>query len=363
MRKTNKHSSKRPVVCCLHPYLEERREEIENGKYPSNHLWAIDAIETTPPWDTRVLSTFSLKIPSLLESLLNYSVFRGSPGAKVELTALKASKQADLIYSVCGPLALSRLYPKKLVSWTFRNPTLQKNGLKFAHQAYKPRNLYANAGFLCLTPTAEKNFSKFAPSKFIPWFVDLEMFRPSKGTSTHNKPFFFASGKTERDYETLIKAAPMVDAEIRIIGPSHLRPLTIPSNINWINTSHDPPDKAIDYHNLRNWYDQAIAVCIPLSGDADDTCGYTNMLEGMAMAKPVLMTRSGCLHIEPEKGNFGYLINPRDPKDWSEKMNLILSNQEFTKALGENGRKIAEENFCRKTFNKNVISFLENLLS
>ena len=363
MRKTNKHSSKRPVVCCLHPYLEERREEIENGKYPLNHLWGIDAIETTPPWDTRVLSTFSLKIPSLLESLLNRSVFRGSPGAKVELTALKASKQADLIYSVCGPLALSRLYPKKLVSWTFRNPTLQKNRLKFAHQAYKPGNLYANAGFLCLTPTAEKNFSKFAPSKFLPWCVDLEMFRPSKETSLLPKPFFFASGKTQRDYETLVKAAPMVDAEIRIIGPSHLRPSTIPSNINWINTSYDPPDKAIDYHNLRNWYNQAIAVCIPLSGDADDTCGYTNMLEGMAMAKPVLMTRSGCLHIEPEKGNFGYLINPRDPKDWSEKMNLILSNQEFTKALGENGRKIAEENFCRKTFNKNVISFLENLLS
>ena len=363
MRKTIKHRSKRPVVCCLHPYLEGRKEEIENGKYPSNHWWGIDAIKSMPDWKTSVLHTQSLKFPTLLESLLNRSVFRGSPGVKVELTALKASKQADLIYSVCGPLTLSRLYPKKLVSWTFRNPIFQKNGLKLAHQAYKPRNLSANAGFLCLTRTAEKIFGKFAPSKFIPWYVDLEMFQPAMKTSPPQKAFFFASGKTQRDYETLIKAAPMVDAEIRIIGPSHLKPLTVPSNINWINTSYDPPDKAIDYHILRNWYEQAIAVCIPLSGDADDTCGYTNMLEGMAMAKPVLMTRSGCLHIEPEKGNFGYLINPRDPKHWSEKMNLILSNQEFTKTLGENGRKIAKENFCRKSFNKNVISFLENLLS
>ena len=343
--------------------MEGRNEEIENGKYPKNHLWGIDAIEEMNSWNARVLFTQSFKIPRLLESLLNRSLFRGSPGAKVELTALKASKNADLIYSVCGPLAMARFYPKKLVSWIFRNPITQNKGFKLAHQAYKPRNLSANAGLMCLTPTAEKNFSKFAPSKFLPWCVDLEMFRSSKETSPPKKPFFFASGKTQRDYETLVKAAPMVDAEIRIIGPSHLRPFTIPSNINWINTSYDPPDKAIDYHNLRNWYDQAIAVCIPLSGDADDTCGYTNMLEGMAMAKPVLMTRSGCLHIEPEKGNFGYLINPRDPKDWSEKMNLILSNQEFTKTLGENGRKIAEENFCRKSFNKNVISFLENLLS
>ena len=337
-------------------------QEIENGKYPSNHWWGIDAIKSMQSWETRVLHTQSLKFPTLLESLLNRSLFRGSPGAKVELTALKASKQADLIYSVCGPLTLSRLYPKKLVSWTFRNPILQENGLKLAHQAYKPRSLSANAGFLCLTPSAEKNFSEFAPSQFLPWCVDLEMFRPSKETSLPKKPFFFASGKTERDYETLVKAAPMVNAEIRIIGPSHLRPLTIPSNINWINTSYDPPDKAIDYHVLRNWYEKAIAVCIPLSGDADDTCGYTNMLEGMAMAKPVLMTRSGCLHIEPEKGNFGYSINPRDPKDWSEKMNLILSDQELAITLGKNGRKIAEENFSSKSFNKNVISFLENLL-
>ena len=343
--------------------MEGRNEEIENGKYPKNHLWGIDAIEEFNSWDARVLFTQSFKIPRLLEALLNRSLFRGSPGSKVELTALMASKQADLIYSVCGPLTLSRLYPKKLVSWTFRNPTLQNKGLKLAHQAYKPSNLSANAGFLCLTPTAEKNFNEFAPSKFLPWCVDLEMFRPSKETSPPKKPFFFASGKTERDYDTFVKAAPKVDAEVRIIGPSRLKPTKIPPNVNWIETSLNPPDKAIDYLTFRNWYDQAIAVCIPLSGDADDTCGYTNLLEAMAMAKPVLMTRSGCLHIEPEKGKFGYSINPRDPKDWSEKMNLIISDQELAKTLGENGRKIAEENFSRKSFNQNVISFLEKLLS
>lgn len=342
--------------------MEGRNEEIENGKYPKNHLWGIDAIEEMNSWNARVLFTQSFKIPRLLESLLNRSLFRGSPGAKVELTALKASKHADLIYSVCGPLAMARFYPKKLVSWIFRNPITQNKGFKLAHQAYKPRNLSANAGLMCLTPTAEKNFSKFAPSKFLPWCVDLEMFRSSKETSPPKKPFFFASGKTQRDYETLVKAAPMVDAEIRIIGPSHLRPFTIPSNINWINTSYDPPDKAIDYHMLRNWYDQATAVCIPLTGDANDTCGYTNMLEAMAMAKPVLMTRSGCLHTDPEKGNFGFSINPQSPKDWSEKMNLILNNQKLAKHLGKNGRQIVEEKFSTKSFNKNIISFLTELL-
>ena len=61
----------------------------------------------------------------------------------------------------------------------------------------------------------------------------------------------------------------------------------LPPNVKWLNTSEDPPDQAIDYPTLREWYAQCIGVCIPLSGDAEDTCGYTNMLEAMAMRKPV----------------------------------------------------------------------------
>ena len=64
-------------------------QEIENGKYPSNHWWGIDAIKSMQSWETRVLHTQSLKFPTLLEALLNRSLFRGSPGAKVELTALR----------------------------------------------------------------------------------------------------------------------------------------------------------------------------------------------------------------------------------------------------------------------------------
>ena len=248
--------------------------------------------------------------------------------------------------------------PQKLVSWTFRNPIFQGNGLKLAHQAYKPRNLSANAGFLCLTPTAEKDFSKFAPSKFLPWCVDLEMFRPSEKTSPPQKPFFFASGKTKRDYDTFVKAAPKVNAELRIIGPSHLKPTKIPPNVNWIETSLNPPDKAIDYHTLRNWYNQASAVCIPLSGDADDTCGYTNMLEGMAMSKPVIMTRSGCLHIDPATRNFGMLVKPRDVQGWSDAMNRILKDENFASECGKNGRRIAEEEFSSERFNRDVVSFI-----
>ena len=137
----------------------------------------------------------------------------------------------------------------------------------------------------------------------------------------------------------------------------------MPHNVNWINSSIDPPDQAIDYPTLRKWYSQCKAVCIPLTGDPEDTSGYTNMLEAMAMSKPVLMTRSGCLHIDPENGGFGELIQPQDFNGWTVSMNKILHNREQSILLGERGRKLVESQFSLSRFNDNFLSALNGIIA
>ena len=346
-------------ISIVHSYLENRFNE---NNYPSQHKWASDAVENYSNWEAQFISTSSFKIPRLLEMLLNKTLFRGSPGSKVELSAWKASRESDLIYSISGPLALAHLYPKKLLSWVFTEPPNLGSELKLAHRAYKPYNLRSNAGFLCLTPKAEEYYSKFAPSKFIPWCVDMEFFDGKPPKRLPEKPFFLATGKTYRDYKTLAKAAYDTNVNIRIIGPKHQKPDTLPNNVFWIDTSCNPPDQAIDYPTLKEWYAQCSGVCIPLSGDADDTCGYTNMLEGMAMRKPVIMTRSGCLHIEPSSRNFGILVEPRDSQGWSDAMNRILNDSNYARTCGENGKKIAEEEFSIERFNRDVVSFINEVI-
>ena len=212
---------------------------------------------------------------------------------------------------------------KKVISWVFRPPVMPSPSIL---DSYSKRNLSSHKAFFCLTLNAEAYYSTFARSKFTPWCVDLDLFDGKQHTQKHSH-FFLATGKTGRDYTTLVNAAYSVDAEIRIIGPKIQKPDKLPSNVNWIETSKDPPDQAIDYPTLRKWYSQAIGVCIPLSGNADDTCGYTNMLEAMAMRKPVLMTSSGSLHINPEIDGFGIQIKPRDGQGWSNAMNHIHQDQ------------------------------------
>jgi glycosyltransferase involved in cell wall biosynthesis len=213
-----------------------------------------------------------------------------------------------------------------------------------------------------LTSNAEESFSKHSHAKFLPWCVDLEMFDGKPSRESVKSPFFLATGKTGRDYQTLIKGADSVEAELRIIGPKNQRPSSLPPNVKWLDTTEDPPDQAIDYPTLREWYAQCIGVCIPLSGDADDTCGYTNLLEGMAMAKPVLMTKSGCLSLNPETEGCGLWIRPKDIEDWKGKMNLLIEKPNLASKMGDMGRKIAERKFSPARFDADVVDFLKKLM-
>ena len=343
----------------IHPYINDRIEHIQNALYPKNHLWGIDIFDENKNYPSRIIP--NTKFPSPINrAFRRFLLSNFSPGLNIEILSFLQSFRSLILYSVCGPLSLVPIYGNaKIFCWVFSPP--RKNYKGFFHP-YNQNNLRNYSGFLCLTPKAEKYFSQFAPSKFIPWCVDLEMFDGKNSHESADKPFFLASGKTGRDYETLIKAAPETKAEIRIIGPINQRPTSCPDNVNWIETSINPPDQAIDYPTLKKWYAQCSGVCIPLSGDANDTCGYTNMLEGMAMAKPVLMTRSGCLHIDPKSQNFGLLIEPQDSKGWSNSMNKIINDPATANKFGEKGRKIAEYEFNIDRFNNDVISFINKIL-
>ena len=317
-------------------------------------MWGIDGLEHSDDFETKMIKTEELLINKLLERVLNKTFFKGTLGVKIELSALKASHHSNLIYSVCGPLAIAKFVPQKIISWVFCPPKkLSQNYFN----SYNKKNLSSQSGFFCLTKIAEEYFSQFASAKFIPWCVDLNLFDGRQANA--KTPFFLASGKTGRDYETLIKASQLTKTEIRIIGPNKQKPENLPINVRWIDTSANPPDQAIDYPTLRNWYAECIAVCIPLSGEAEDTCGYTNMLEAMAMRKPVLMTRSGCLHIDPRSGGFGKLIEPKNYKGWAIAMNELIENKEVAQNLGANGRKIAERGYTIERFNRDIQTFIQ----
>ena len=80
------------------------------------------------------------------------------------------------------------------------------------------------------------------------------------------------------------------------------------------------------------------------------------------MAKPVIMTRSGCLDINPEKGDFGFSIAPKDSNSWAEAMNSLLNDSRKSEAFGKQGRSIAEREFSIENFERRTVSFLQKII-
>jgi len=352
--------NKNTKIGLLHPYLETRYLQIETGLYPKNHFWGVDHLLNCSDLDCELIKVSKLSINSLVEKIFNKIFFKNSSSLDTELKILRAERNFDLIYSVSGPLAFSKFYKRaKVIPWVFRKPDSNNRSIINSYSSHCLKNY---SGIFCLTPNAEEYYSQYSSSKFIPWCVDLELFDGKPPKTTADRTFFLATGKTYRDYRTLVAGAKDVDADLRIIGPNQQKPDSLPPNVKWIDTSSDPPDQAIDYPTLREWYAQCIAVCIPLSGDADDTCGYTNMLEAMAMCKPVLMTSSGCLHINPEKDEFGIQIKPRDAQGWAHAMNEFLKNNEKALEMGNRGRAIVEQDYTIERFNQDVLQFIKTIL-
>ena len=151
-----------------------------------------------------------------------------------------------------------------------------------------------------------------------------------------------------------------MNATFRIIAPrATAHESYIPQNVQFIETSQNPPDAAISYPELRDLYANARAVLIPLIFDANDTSGYTNLLEAMAMGKPILMTYSGCLDIDVEKIGVGYIIPPENPEAWVKAIEDLLKNPERAKAMGDRGLEASQNQFSQEAFGTALNQFAQ----
>ena len=134
----------------------------------------------------------SIKLPQFIEKFVNRLFFRNSPGIKAELSALLASRDSTLIYSVCGPLSLIFFFGNaKVVSWVFRPSEAKQN----IFSPYLAKKLKLHSAFLCLTQNAATLFQEYSDSRFLPWCVDLELFNEDLSCKKETLPFFLATGK------------------------------------------------------------------------------------------------------------------------------------------------------------------------
>jgi len=355
-------------IAYVHPDVEGREDEVARNLYPRNQLWGADLLKEQGH-DVYTIKTRSQHWTAWFGRLLNKLTQNRLCDFHIEFQILRQSKKMDLIYAPSSHLLIIPLLRRlgllkaKLVTWFFRLPKTSAwwnlRNLRFSRYV-----LNGFDGILCLTKQAERDFrTRTHELKIIQlnWFADPEIFHPAENPALDDG-YFLSVGKTRRDYPTLLKACSMVDAPCRIIAPAEAAQGTrIPPNVSFIQTSKDPPDAAISYSELREWYTGARAVLIPLTGDSGDTSGYTSLLEALAMGKPILMTQSGCLDMDVESMGLGFTLPAGNAESWAEKMRFLLENPEQARKMGEQGFNLTKVKYGAERFGTNLEQFLTNL--
>lgn len=184
--------------------------------------------------------------------------------------------------------------------------------------------------------------------------VDTDFFQPRPELSPGRR--VCSAGAVNRDYDSLIEAAVGLDAEVKIAADTAWR--------YSVAGKREPGGRALppnvemrswgNYVNLRQLYAESRAVVVPLARPI--ISGITVVLEGMAMGKPVILTRNPYVEGFVEDGVTGFVVEPSHPGQLRDRIQWVLDHPEEAEAMGRRARERAERDFS-------VARYVERILS
>jgi len=325
-------------------------EKIKAGLIPPHHLWG--GIELA-----RMGYEVGIAEPLAAEFYLYRNPFPH------DLKLLRVAREwlgpDDIVY--CGHNILYwLLFLKKLgvVRCRFVSLLYGREPLDFSQ---------THSGIIALNGAAADHARKLAPRAklaHLGWGVDLNFFP----RLPYQPKSFLSCGITQRDHRTLSLAAARTREKIRLICPGLPLELSWPENVELTDggAGWNTDDKRVSYRELlEDYYANCTASLILLKNDPIEHtgCGFTNLIEAMAMARPVIVTRTGALptEIDVEKAGCGLHVPPDNPVAVAEAIETLANDPERARAMGESGRELCERHYNLGRYARGLHEFFQSL--
>jgi glycosyltransferase involved in cell wall biosynthesis len=184
--------------------------------------------------------------------------------------------------------------------------------------------------------------------------VDTSYFQPQPETPLKRQ--VCAAGAVNRDYDTLIEAATGMDADVKIAADTIWRYSV--ANKGNTQSAMLPPNVEMrswgSYANLRQLYAESRVVVVPLARPI--ISGITVALEGMAMGKPVILTRNPYVEGFIEDGVTGFHVEPGNPVALRERIQWLLEHPQEAEAMGRRAREKAERDFSVERYVERILA-------
>ncbi len=185
--------------------------------------------------------------------------------------------------------------------------------------------------------------------------VDHHFFRPM---NEDDGGYVLAVGQEQRDYDTLLQALEGTGIRVVIVASSL-----------WSSKNAKPDENGmatvlrnIPYRELRTLYARARLVAVPLF-DVDYAAGVNTILESMAMAKPVIVSRTKGIKDYIVPGETGMFVSQSNPEAWRETILSLWDDPAQRRQLGANARQRVQESMNLDVYVDRVEAIARNALA
>lgn len=286
-----------------------------------------------------------------------------------QLRVLFAASRYDAIYSahhLTTPL-LALLRKLRLLRTPVVAIAYQSFSPGFISRLFTALCVEGNDRIICLNQQLKADLmGKFniseAKLSVAEWGVDLpfyDAFYDAVDAPKAELPLILSTGKTYRDYETLLKSVETLDCQLKICC----------FNIERVKAGLTLPANAYVYEGVLPWravlqeYRKAYAVAIPLGHyphKPNNAVGLTVLLEAIALGRPVVMTRNNLSRyvMDIEAAGIGLWVDTGDIKGWQAALSYLLNHPQEVDKMGQKARQLAKQDLNLEVFSSKVAAVL-----
>ncbi len=270
---------------------------------------------------------------------------------------------ADLIYSPCQTQT-------QLLSYMRELGILKVPLVCIAHQPLNPGRLsWCRAPFVRLVLTGADAFpslsSKIAndierqggKTRTLTWGPDKDFYQVGTTPGTT----IVAAGRTGRDFITFARACARASADAHIICLDSAYQEELEQSAG-VNVTVRPDSSFLPFPELIKIYAEARALAIPLYS-ANHLNGLSSLVDALAMAKPVIMTKNPYIDVDIEALGIGLWVEPNDEEGWVRAVRFFQDNPDRAIEMGRRGRQLVDAGLNSRTFANQVMDIFDQVLT
>jgi glycosyltransferase involved in cell wall biosynthesis len=181
--------------------------------------------------------------------------------------------------------------------------------------------------------------------------------------------FFLSCGIANRDFTALSQGAGQSRRAVTVICPGLTEEVKWSPNVKVIDGGrgwNSDQTKLVTAADLvRDYYPKTAATLVIMKADPTEYTanGFTNLIEAMAMGRPVIVTRTGALPVEldVEKAGCGLHVPAGDSQALAAAIETLAAQPERARIMGETGRRLCEKHYNSERYGRDLHAFFESL--